>query len=267
MTHFFEPEPDAHLLHSFEATLPESLHRTLPFQHRAAEGSVPQAEALTQQRPPEIQVQQRIQQPLETPVQQKDSRSPFTAVANLFSKGNLYPDGVPPIPGAKVLQGSAGNDSEFGKTRIAYETETKTGISAPVYSVNLSTPEVPNREVTWQTSNTTTGAGSDASKPIQDRSATEHRSENSESSQQPRISNERLAQVEHATQQLLQTASDRFGADKIEKMHINKDDVGRAISALLLGPDVCQLMGPDQSSSFGKRLIVFGIAPMFWGCR
>jgi len=228
----------------------------LSLQHRAAE--VSQAEAITQQRPPEVQ--QQIQQPLEKPVQQKDSSSP---VANLFSKGNLYPDGVPPIPAAKVLQGSAGNDSEYGKTRIAYETETKPGISGPVYSANLSSPEVPNREITGQTSNTTSGGGSEASKPIQDRSATEHKSENSEFSQQPGVSNERLAQVGHATQQLLQTASDRFGADKIEKMHINKDDVGRAMSALLLGPDVCQLMGSDQASSFGKRLIVFGVAPMF----
>jgi len=68
---------------------------------------------------------------------------------------------------------------------------------------------------------------------------------------------------EKATNTLLETACQRFGKDKIESMHIKKDDMSTALSALVLGPDVCKAMGPEATANFGKRLMVFGIAPAF----
>lgn len=71
------------------------------------------------------------------------------------------------------------------------------------------------------------------------------------------------SKFEKATQTLLATARQRFGKENVDAMHIKKDDMSTALSALTLGPDVCKAMGPEETSKFGKRLIVFGIAPAF----
>ena len=74
--------------------------------------------------------------------------------------------------------------------------------------------------------------------------------------------NDREVKIEHATQSMLETASNRFGTRDIESLHIAKDDVGSAISALVLGPAICKEMGPEQTRDFGRKLIVFGVAPV-----
>lgn len=69
--------------------------------------------------------------------------------------------------------------------------------------------------------------------------------------------------IEKSTETLRLGAERRFGREAIAKLNIGKDDVGAAISVLLLGPDICKAIGPEQTSLLGKQLVVFGIAPMY----
>ncbi len=69
--------------------------------------------------------------------------------------------------------------------------------------------------------------------------------------------------LDKASATLLKGAEERFGKKNVDILNIAEGDVGAATSALLLGPDICKLMGPEQTSLTGKKLVVFGIAPMF----
>ncbi|MBZ0188265.1 MAG: hypothetical protein K8F91_18590, partial [Candidatus Obscuribacterales bacterium] len=69
--------------------------------------------------------------------------------------------------------------------------------------------------------------------------------------------------LRNATRAILDTAKERFGKDDIEQLGIASDDVGSAITALLLGADLFKSMGPVEARNFGNRLMVFGLAPLF----
>lgn len=69
--------------------------------------------------------------------------------------------------------------------------------------------------------------------------------------------------LQNATGAILETARERFGKEGIDKLKIAPDDVGSSMTALLLGPDIFNAIGPEQAKSFGNRLLVFGVAPIF----
>lgn len=69
--------------------------------------------------------------------------------------------------------------------------------------------------------------------------------------------------LQNATGTILETARERFGKESIDKLKIAPDDVGSSMTALLLGPDIFNAIGPEQAKSFGNRLLVFGVAPIF----
>lgn len=69
--------------------------------------------------------------------------------------------------------------------------------------------------------------------------------------------------LQNATGAILETARERFGKEGIDKLKIAPDDVGSSMTALLLGPDIFNAIGPEQAKSFGNRLLVFGVAPVF----
>lgn len=69
--------------------------------------------------------------------------------------------------------------------------------------------------------------------------------------------------LQNATGAILETARERFGKEGVDKLKIAPDDVGSSMTALLLGPEICNAIGPEQAKSFGNRLLVFGVAPIF----
>ena len=69
--------------------------------------------------------------------------------------------------------------------------------------------------------------------------------------------------LQNATGAILETARERFGKESVDKLKIAHDDVGSSMTALLLGPDIFNVIGPEQAKSFGNRLLVFGVAPIF----
>ena len=131
-------------------------------------------------------------------------------------------------------------EAAFGTVRIEFEKEKQAGTDTPLFKVNLSSPVEPV----------------DASK-------TAERSERKTEAFSKNEADKKLAQIDTATAQMLETAAQRFGSKSIEDMQIRKGDAGLAMSALLLGPDVCKFIGESEARNFGKRLIVFGVAPMF----
>ena len=73
----------------------------------------------------------------------------------------------------------------------------------------------------------------------------------------------RLNSLPEATAAMLETAGHKFGKEKVAALNIKPDDVGSAISVLLLGPEHVKSMGPEAAHTFGQRLLVFGLAPAF----
>ena len=76
-------------------------------------------------------------------------------------------------------------------------------------------------------------------------------------------SDSRLSTLPDATASMLETAGHRFGKEKVAALNIEPDDLGSALSVLLLGPDHVKSMGPEAARTFGKRLLVFVLAPAF----
>ncbi|HEY9757271.1 MAG TPA: hypothetical protein V6C97_19035 [Oculatellaceae cyanobacterium] len=70
-------------------------------------------------------------------------------------------------------------------------------------------------------------------------------------------------QLRQATAQILETAVTKYGKERVERLHIAPDDIGSSVAVLALTPDVCQILGPDKTRQFGRRLFVFGVAPAF----
>ena len=62
---------------------------------------------------------------------------------------------------------------------------------------------------------------------------------------------------------LLATANERWGKEKVARLHVNKNDAGVALGVLLLGPDICQLMGSQNVKGFGDKVMVFGVATLY----
>ena len=69
--------------------------------------------------------------------------------------------------------------------------------------------------------------------------------------------------VLNATKMMLDQAALRFGDDEMSRIKIAPDDMGSAVSTLLFGPKMIEMMGPEQSRELGNRLLVFGVAPFF----
>ncbi|QQR57921.1 MAG: hypothetical protein IPG59_00055 [Candidatus Melainabacteria bacterium] len=68
--------------------------------------------------------------------------------------------------------------------------------------------------------------------------------------------------LDTAESKIFQAACDRFGKEHIERVDIDKGNIGQAISLLLFGPDTYQLMGKENAARLGRQLMVFGIAPI-----
>lgn len=144
--------------------------------------------------------------------------------------------GNPEIPIGKAKEESS-DTAEYGTYRIAYESEKQPGTESPLLKVNMSTtPELVH--------------SGDA--------VSEGKIERLEDS----IEAKKLAQLERGIQEMLLCAAQRFGEEDVANLKIGKGDVGMAISALLLGPDFCNAIGNDEARKLGKRLIVFGVAPL-----
>jgi hypothetical protein len=80
----------------------------------------------------------------------------------------------------------------------------------------------------------------------------------------PELNLDQQVKFEKAVEQILESARLHFGYDKVNRLHVNKDDIGTAIATALLGPDVVTLMHPEDRQDFGKRFMLFGVGPM-WG--
>lgn len=140
-------------------------------------------------------------------------------------------------PIGKAKEETCESDSApYGKYKIDYEIERQSKTDYPLLKVSLSSTPFLSEE----------------SESIGSKSKITESSE----------SKHKLAQLLKGTQDILNCASQRFGEEQIASLKIAKDDVGMATSALLLGPDFCKMIGENEARTFGKRLIVFGIAPM-----
>lgn len=140
------------------------------------------------------------------------------------------------LPIGKAKEETA-ESAPFGKYKLPYEAERQSGTDAPLLKINLSTMPVLSEQA---------------------ESSAESKTKITIDSSGAR----KLAQLEKGTQEILNCASQRFGEDQIASLKIKKDDVGMATSALLLGPDLCNMIGEEEARKIGKRLIVFGVAPM-----
>lgn len=129
------------------------------------------------------------------------------------------------------------DDAPYGAYKIHYEKTKQPDTNTLLYEVNLSTkPEAVENKL-----RSAADAKNDA---VNDAEST------------------KLARLQKATQDILVSATHRFGEEQIASLNVAKDDAGLATSALLLGPEICKMMGADEARKFGKRLIVFGVAPL-----
>lgn len=147
-----------------------------------------------------------------------------------------------------VLQGLHINETEYGKSRIKYE-KVENENSSTLFKINLSSPlELVN-------------ASADPKKSSlkNELCLSKFEAENKVSAVGGAAAN---TGIEQAAAQIIKTAENRFGKAEIEQMKIARADLGTAVSALLLGPGLCKAMGPEEARNFGKRLIVFAVAPL-----
>lgn len=82
-------------------------------------------------------------------------------------------------------------------------------------------------------------------------------------SQDSPISPERHLAALKATEFLKHEIARLNGIQKLANLNIADDDLGYALGAYLLTPDLADKLGPDQTRRLGQNMLVFGIAPAF----
>lgn len=73
----------------------------------------------------------------------------------------------------------------------------------------------------------------------------------------------RLKAVEDATTYLKSEISRLHGRVDLDSLNIEESDVGYALGAYLLTPEISKAFGPEATRRFGQQLMVFGLAPSF----
>lgn len=68
--------------------------------------------------------------------------------------------------------------------------------------------------------------------------------------------------IKMLTEGMLSMAKFRHGTFAVDLLHIKDNEPGRAATAAIIGPLASMMIGPAESERLGKRIILFGIAPV-----
>jgi hypothetical protein len=68
--------------------------------------------------------------------------------------------------------------------------------------------------------------------------------------------------IKMLTEGMLSLAKFRHGTFAVDLLHIKDNEPGRAATATVIGPLASMMIGPVESERLGKRIILFGIAPV-----